>query len=92
MENVPGLLLLLLCHIKKIIEMELKLHEAMQIVLKETGRSMSYKEIADEINKRELYHRKKDNNPVPPEQISIRAYNYPSLFEKEGSLVKLISR
>lgn len=45
--------------------MELKLYEAIQTVLEETGWGMSCKEIADKINRRELYRRKKDNKPVP---------------------------
>lgn len=71
--------------------MELKLHEAIVIVLKEYGRPMSTREIANEVNRRGLYHRKKDNNPVPPGQISLRTKNYPLLFEKEGTLITLAS-
>lgn len=71
--------------------MELKLHEAIQIVLKESGRPMSCREIADEVNKQGLYHRKKDDKPVPPGQISLRVKNYPLLFEKENSFIKLIT-
>lgn len=70
--------------------MELKLHEAIQIVLKEADRPMTSREIADEINKRGLYHRKVDSNTVPPNQISARINNYPLLFEKEGALIKLV--
>lgn len=72
--------------------MERTLHEAIQIVLKGHGCPMSTRDIADEVNKRGLYHRKKDNNPVPPGQISLRVKNYPLLFEKEGSLIKLTKR
>lgn len=72
--------------------MELKLHEAIEIVLKESGRLMSCREIADEVNRRGLYHRKKDDNPVPPRQISLRVKNYPLLLEKVGTLIKLATR
>lgn len=70
--------------------MELKLHEAIQIVLKEANRPMTSREIADKINKRGLYHRKADSKPVPPSQISARVNNYPLLFEKEEALIKLV--
>ena len=51
---------------------------------------MTSREIADEVNKRGLYHRKVDSDPVPVSQIRARIANYPLLFEKEGSLIKLV--
>ena len=70
--------------------MELKLHEAIEIILKEYDRPMTSREIADEVNKRGLYHRKVDSDPVPVSQTRARIANYPLLFEKEGSLIKLV--
>ncbi|MBR1945179.1 MAG: winged helix-turn-helix domain-containing protein [Alphaproteobacteria bacterium] len=59
----------------------MKLHEAMQLVLKENDRPMTARELADEINKRNLYTRG-DREPIPPNQIGARARKYPQLFEK----------
>ena len=60
----------------------MKLYEAMQLVLKENDRPMTARELADEINEMNLYTRK-DRTPIPPNQIGVRAKNYPHLFEKE---------
>ncbi len=57
------------------------LHEAIELVLKENKRPMSAKDIADEINNRNLYQRG-DGNPVPTSQIHARVKNYPLLFKK----------
>lgn len=65
------------------------LHDAMMQVLKEGGRSMTVKEIADAINKKGLYQRG-DGTPLPSSQISARANNYPALFCKENGLIALI--
>lgn len=58
------------------------LHEAMQLVLKENDKPMTARELADEINKKNLYTRK-DRKPVPTSQIGARAKNYPTKFEKK---------
>lgn len=58
------------------------LHEAMQLVLKENDRPMTARELADEINNKNLYTRK-DRKPVPTNQIGARAKNYPDIFEKK---------
>lgn len=55
------------------------LHEAIQKVLKKHNRPMTAKEIADEINKLQLYIRA-DGNVLPASQIHIRVQNYPTLF------------
>lgn len=71
--------------------MELKLHEAIEIILKDSNHPMTSREIADEVNKRGLYHRKVDSEPVPASQISARINHYPLIFKKEGSLIKLMN-
>ena len=58
---------------------ELKLHEAIEMVIKEAGRPLTFTEIAKQINARKLYSRK-DGAPVPASQISARIKNYPSWF------------
>lgn len=72
--------------LKKISAM--KLHEAMVEVLKQGGRPMKAAEIAEEINRMELYERG-DGQPVPGSQISARAKNYPHLFNREGAYITL---
>lgn len=67
------------------------LHEAMIVVLKEKTMSLHPKEIADTINRRELYHRK-DRLPLSAGQIRARVGRYPHLFEKtkdSPALIKL---
>ncbi len=59
----------------------MKLHEAMQLVLEENNKPMTARELADEINKSNLYTRG-DGEPIPSNQIGARAKNYPHLFEK----------
>ena len=58
---------------------ELKLHEAIEMVIKEAGKPLTFTEIAKQINARKLYSRK-DGAPVPASQISARIKNYPSWF------------
>ena len=58
----------------------MKLHEAIQEVIRESGHPLTFTEIAKRINQLELYSRKKDNLPVPASQISARVKNYPELF------------
>ena len=58
----------------------LKLHEAMAVVLlKKPNRTDSTENIANEIIERELY-KQKDGGDVFPDQIFLRAKNYPKLF------------
>lgn len=64
------------------------LHEAIEKVLKDSGRPMTGKEIADLINVKKLYIRG-DKNPVPGSQIHARVKNYPHLFSKNGSAISL---
>ena len=57
----------------------MKLHEAIQEVIRQSGRPITFTEIAKQINAQELYTRK-DGQPVPASQISARVKNYPQLF------------
>ena len=57
----------------------LKLHEAIEKVIKDAGRPLSFTEIAKQINTQNLYSRG-DGAPVPASQISARVKNYPSWF------------
>lgn len=65
------------------------LHEAIEIVLQETGIPMTTREIAGRINKRKLYTRG-DKQPVPTSQIGARVKNYPNLFLKENGKIRLV--
>jgi hypothetical protein len=69
----------------------LTLHEAIAIILRENGnRWMTVRELADQVNQRQLY-RKRDGSPVEPNQIHARTKNYTALFEKNGPCVRLLS-
>ena len=57
----------------------MKLHEAIQEVIRRSGHPLTFTEIAKQINAQELYTRK-DGQPVPASQISARVKNYPQLF------------
>ncbi|WP_300799142.1 hypothetical protein [uncultured Alistipes sp.] len=64
----------------------LTLHEAIAVVLQEGAKTPQ--ELAEEINRRNLY-RRKDGRPLPAKQVSarIRAYGY--LFERIGKMITL---
>lgn len=66
------------------------LHEAIELVLKKNNGAMTAKEIAEQINKDNLYQRK-DKLPVPLSQIHARVKNYPSIFEKKENKISLIN-
>lgn len=73
----------------KDVDERLTLHEAMVRVLQErSGDWISTRDLADEINRRELY-RKRDGSPVESNQIHARAKNYEHLFEKSQQQVRL---
>ena len=61
--------------------MKMKLHEAIETVLKEAGHSLRSSEIANRINNLKLYQRG-DGNPLPSSQINARVNNYLHLFIK----------
>lgn len=58
----------------------MKLHEAIQEVIRRSGHPLTFTEIAKQINAQELYTRK-DGQPVPASQISARVKSYPQLFK-----------
>lgn len=64
------------------------LHEAIRQVLLEKNSMMSTVEIADELNKRDLY-RKRDGSEITDFQIHGRTKNYPHIFTRKGSMVGL---
>lgn len=69
----------------------LTLHEAIKLILEENGnRWMHVKDLAEEVNRRDLYT-KRDGTPVDPSQIHARTKNYVNLFEKNGPEVRLLS-
>ena len=65
------------------------LHEEIASILSGSGREwMTTTEIADEVNRRSRYH-KRDGSLVSPYQIHGRTRNYSTLFERDGSRVRL---
>ena len=58
----------------------MKLHEAIQEVIHQSGHPLTFTEIARQINAKELYNLK-DGRPIPASQISARVKNYPQLFD-----------
>jgi hypothetical protein len=64
------------------------LHEAIEQLLKQTGRQMTTKEIADDLNKNKWYV-KKDGSKITDFQIHGRTKNYPQYFNRDGSTVSL---
>ena len=63
---------------------QLTLHEAMRDVLGRSKLPLTAREIAAEIERRELFVRRDGEYP-PPSQIQARARKYPHLFAAEGS-------
>lgn len=64
----------------------LTLHEAIAVVLREGAKTS--RELADEINRRNLY-RRKDGRPLPANQVSARVRAYGCLFERKGKMIFL---
>ncbi len=69
----------------------MKLHEAIEKLLKEKGRSLTTSEIADELNRNKWYS-KRDGSLITAYQIHGRTRNYPHLFKRDGILVALINQ
>lgn len=65
------------------------LHEAIRVVLEEAGRSMSTREIAAELNRRDLY-KKMDGSEISDFQVHGRTKNYSHIFRREGTVVSLL--
>jgi hypothetical protein len=66
----------------------MKLHKAIREILLRSGRPMTTTEIADELNKINLYQ-KKDGSKITSYQVHGRTKNYPLLFDRNGSTVSL---
>ena len=65
------------------------LHEELVAILREAGnRWMTTEELARLVNARDRY-RKRDDSAVTPYQVHGRTKNYPHLFERDGSRVRL---
>lgn len=65
------------------------LHSALAQVLRENSNVwMTARELADAVNTRGLYT-KRDGRPVETNQVHARVKNYPHLFEKQGSRIRL---
>lgn len=67
------------------------LHEAIEKLLRQKGRSMTTQQIADELNKNGWY-KKKDGSTIQAFQILGRTRKYASIFDSEGSIVSLIGQ
>jgi hypoxanthine-DNA glycosylase len=67
------------------------LHEAIEKLLRQTGRPMTTQQIADELNKNGWYQ-KKDGSTIQAFQIHGRTKNYANIFDRDGSTVSLIGQ
>jgi len=67
------------------------LHEAIEKLLRQTGRPMTTQQIADELNKNGWYQ-KKDGSAIQAFQIHGRTRNYAKIFDRDGSTVSLIGQ
>lgn len=65
------------------------LHEAIELILQESGKSMTSRQIADVINERELYARR-DGKLVSASQVTSRVNNYEKIFAKDLNKIKLL--
>lgn len=67
------------------------LHEAIEKLLRETGRPMTTQKIADELNKNGWYQ-KKDGSTIQAFQIHGRTRKYSNIFDRDGTIVSLIGQ
>lgn len=68
---------------------KMKLHEAIEVVLRNADKPLTFTEISKLINAQMLYARK-DGKPVPASQISARVNQYPDLFEVNRSTSPMV--
>ncbi|WP_065219073.1 MULTISPECIES: winged helix-turn-helix domain-containing protein [Butyricimonas] len=66
----------------------MKLHEAIEKVLKDENHPMTAAEITKKINKQGLYARG-DKQPLPAGQVSARVKKYTHLFEMKDECICL---
>ena len=64
------------------------LHEAIEKLLKEKGRSMTTSEITEDLNKN-LWFTKRDGSEICQFQVHGRTHNQSHLFGRDGDLVSL---
>ncbi len=69
----------------------MKLHEAIERLLDQKGRSMTTTEIARELNKNQWYQ-KRDGSEITAFQIHGRTKNYSHLFDRDGTTVSLVGQ
>ena len=67
------------------------LHEAIEKLLRQTGRPMTTQQIANELNKNGWYQ-KKDDSTIQAFQIHGRTRHYANIFDRGGSTVSLIGQ
>lgn len=67
------------------------LHEAIEKLLRQTGRPMTTQQIADELNKN-CWYQKKDGSTIQAFQIHGRTRKYANIFDRNGSTVSLIGQ
>ncbi|MDB9783179.1 winged helix-turn-helix domain-containing protein, partial [Winogradskyella sp.] len=65
------------------------LHEAIEMILQDTGKPMTAIHIAELINDKKLYSRR-DGKPVSASQINSRVGNHVKIFIKESGKIKLL--
>src|ERR1035437_3876932 len=68
--------------------MAMTLHEAIEKLLRQTGRPMTTHQIAEELNKNSWYQ-KKDGSAITDFQIHGRTKNYAHLFNRNATTVSL---
>jgi hypothetical protein len=68
----------------------MKLHEAIEKLIRQTGHPMTTTEIANELNKNKWYQ-KRDGSKIVAFQIHGRTKNYTDIFKLNGSTVSLVS-
>ena len=64
------------------------LHQAIEKLLKEKGRSMTTSEITEDLNKN-LWFTKKDGSEICQFQVHGRTHNQSNLFDRDGTMVSL---
>jgi len=64
------------------------LHEAIEKLLKEKGRSMTTSEITEDLNKNKWFT-KKDGSEICQFQVHGRTHNQSHLFDRNGGMVSL---
>lgn len=67
----------------------MKLHEAIELILRQSGQPMTTREIADELNENGFYQ-KEDGTEISDYQVHGRTKNYPHIFNRNGAIVSLI--